>query len=1168
MKLKRVKILGFKTFADKTEFELDGDIVAVVGPNGCGKSNIVDAVLWGLGETNARALRAQSGKEVIFAGSVHRKPQGMAEVVLTFENEDGALPIDSPEVSVTRRVDRSGQGEYEINRRNCRLKDVADLLSDSGLGRAGYAIVGQSEIDQALAASAQQRRAWIDEAAGVQRYRARRQESIRRLDAAQLHLQRVHDVLRELDAQREPLAAEAEVAMRYKSALKSLRQVECGLLVKEVGSLVDELRAVDQVIQEAMEWANKEAALADQQEADARKKSAEAVKIEAEVEAIRNDHTRARTLADQASSALQVASTRLESLAELQSNLEAEAAAALTRYEHAEADLEVARAQQAEEAAAYERLQTELAGSGDDVKLLAAELEEAEQALNAARVAVAEIHRNELERVHREQRVSDIKKEIKGIDDTTPDLVAGITEAQDSLKALESRAEELRVEAASLEGVLHELRKKDEAEGQETRRILTDLASLDGKRRGIEATIDAHEGLSQGSRAVLDLRKKGQLQGDFVPVGDCIQVEPDLALAMDTALGASANDLIVPDESYAKAAIALLKENSLGRATFQPVTLMRPHHVPEDLRKVCKQGGVIGLASELVKCPDRVRPVIDSLLGRVLVVETIDDALRLAKSSGWNRCVTLDGELLHSSGAVTGGRTMRQTAGLVQRQAELAECKKAMKALQAAHAKAESASAARASARDEAQAKVGACREAIKPLSQEIEEGRSWLNSLRHELNSAERSKSKLESELESLTATVDGPVEAIDVAAIEARRDDVWKRLSAKSGDAETAKERLEEARLREETSKRRVRDCERRLEILLDAEKQREHRAGNLEPEREKHIAAIQEQTAERDRHAEQASVLELKLEELNHQRKASSEQARASIEEAQRARRAVADAEARAHQSELKRARLDGKRAVSLERLLEEYGVNEAQAIADAPTTVVPPDAASVAGRLRRELKEMGEVNLGAVEAFERLTERYDELNGQSLDIEGGISEILSSVKALDALTKERFSETFEKVKIAFGETFKRVFGGGEGILELVGGEDELDAGVEIRVTIPGKKCQRLELLSGGERALSAIAFLFSLLKVKPSPLVILDEVDAPLDGRNVERFIGLMRDFSNETQFILVTHNPMTIESADVWFGVTMQEPGVSTLVPFKVPDKTAVKAVVPDVYLKG
>ncbi|MBS1715939.1 MAG: chromosome segregation protein SMC [Armatimonadetes bacterium] len=1177
MKLKRVRIQGFKTFADKTEFELGGDIVAVVGPNGCGKSNIVDAMLWGLGETSARALRAQSGKEVIFAGSVHRKAMGYAEVTLTFDNEDGALPMDCAEVSVTRRVDRSGQGEYEINKRACRLKDVADLLADSGLGRAGYAIVGQSDIDQALAASPQQRRAWIDEAAGVQRYRMRRQEAVRRLDAASTHLRRVQDVLQELDAQREPLAEEAEVAVRYKSALKGLRQVECGLLVKELAAAVEETEGLAANVLEAQTTAERETALAASLEARAKETAAQAATLESEAEGVRKLASQIRNLADEAASAISIAETRLQSLTVLEENLEAEAGSSRDRLSHASEDLEAAIVEVRAAEQSLEALSAELSGADTDAKALAADLESAEQALTEARERMAEAHRADLEREHRRQRAREAAKELQGIDGTLPDLQSGIEEAQASLTEAETAARSGREALEAHDKALAALVHDEEDRAAEVRKILAEVAALDGKRRGIEATIAAHEGLSQGARAVLDLVRSGKLEGEFRPVGECVQADPDLAVAMDTALGAAANDLIVPDEGHAKRAIQWLKDEKLGRATFQPVDLVRPQQRNRELERLAAGPGVVGIAADLVECRASHRPVIESLLGRVLVVEDLDVALRLARTSGWSRCVTLDGEVVHASGAVTGGRALRQTSGLVQRTSELAECEKSLKGLQKRLSALEAAGKAFENRRSEAVAERTRLQSGLQPVLLAVEEARSWLKSLESELASTERARARLLAEIEGLEATSGSEPVTVDVTEFERVRDEAWKAYSARLKEAESSGERLREARDRAQTAKRRVEDCERRVKTVEESERHRAKRAGGLGPEREAQFAIIERARSERDTHEAEHARLSAMMHELSERRRGSASSVEHTTEQAQEARKAASQAENAAYQAELRRTRIDAKRATVLERLLEEYGVDQAKALSEAPTTVVPPDAGVLVARLRKELKEMGDVNLGAVEAYERLTERFEELDAQAKDIESGMDEVKSSIRELDRLTRDKFTETFVKIKEAFGETFKTVFGGGEGVLDMIQGGEDLDAGVEISVTVPGKKKQRLELLSGGERALSALAFLFALLKVKPSPLVILDEVDAPLDGRNVERFIGLMRDFSKDIQFVLVTHNTTTIQCADVWFGVTMQEPGVSTLVPFKVaedvgrspaPDKALVAPRVPDAYFKG
>lgn len=1169
MKLKRVKILGFKTFADKTEFDLDGNIIAVVGPNGCGKSNIVDAILWGLGESNARQLRAQTSKEVIFAGSVHRKPVGVCEVSLLFDNEDASLPLDAPEVMITRRLTRAGDSDYQINKRNCRLRDVNELLADSGLGRAGYAIVGQSEIDQALAASPQQRRAWIDEAAGVQRYRARRTESIRRLDAARDHLSRVQDIIAEIESQREPLAEEAEVARRYKTALHSLREVESGLLAKELESAVSELEQLTKRIASAQTEADDHINAAIAHDAEAKAIQGRLEELEAHVERQRRELQAAQSATEQAASAWQIATNKLESLDQLEETLRTEADAGSGRIALAETDFESAKAELELESAARETLRENLGGASDEAKVLSAQLREIEQQLSQAKRALQEAQKHEIEAAHREDRLRQIAAELDGIVATLPDLESAIAEAQERLDELERKCSERKAALQEAEARLQSLRKDADAHSGNERRLLAELAAIEGRRKGIEQTIDAHEGLAQGARSIMAAVDSGTLSADYQPVGTAVTVSSHHALAIDTALGAAANDLIVPNEQAAKAGIQYLKENRLGRATFQPLTLMRPFTPSNELRSVLKQKGVVGLASDLVDCDASVRPVVESLLGRIVVVEDLDVALALSRTSGWSRIVTADGELLHASGAVTGGASIRQAVGLVQRQAELTELAEEAENLAAELEKLRKASESFEESQAAALATCEELRQQLRSDSQEAEEARAWWLNLTHEHQVTARAQDKLTGERERLSLPSPAvTADAKDVARLETERDEAVRQLAARSSDKDHAATRLAEADLRVAAARDRVKESERRLKILHESEDQRGRKTAGLEPERARFREMIEAALRDRETHQGQVDSLSAAIQSAIEGKKLLAQEASRQTELAREAERKANRNAEEIHQSELARARLDSRRSVAVQRLLEEYGITAEEAIAMAPTVELPDDVVQVVSRLRRELKSMGDVNLGAIEAYERLSERHDELANQVADIESGMGEVESSIRELDRLTRDRFRDTFEAVRTAFGQTFTRIFGGGEGILELSDPGDILDSGVDISVTVPGKRRQRLELLSGGERAMSAIAFLFALLHVKPSPLVVLDEVDAPLDGRNVERFIQLMRDFNTNSQFILITHNPVTIESADVWFGVTMQEPGVSTLIPFRVPDPALTKAVVPDAYLKG
>jgi chromosome segregation protein len=1159
MRLKRVKIFGFKTFADRTEFDLQGNLVAVVGPNGCGKSNLVDAILWGLGEGNARHLRAQSSQDVIFSGSARRKPLGFAEVNLLFDNEDGVLPVQSSEVSVTRRLNRAGDSEYFINRQSCRLRDVFDLLADTGLGRSGYSIVGQKEIDQALAASPEDRRSWVDEAAGVQRYRARKVESLKRLASAQDHINRISDILNEIEGQREPLREEAERAVRYKSILASLREVESGLLMVEVAKATAEVRELEGNVAAGMRLAKAELEAAEAAEAAARSASEQVRRIDAELERARDGRQLAMTSAERAEASIQIAEQKLSTLADLERNLGEEAEILKNRIADALAELTALEAELGQERARLQRVREECSGAGVEASQLREKLQVVEEELAHARELHNKKLRQEAETAHVVERIKALKREIEGVEKTLPDLVAGRDEAQASHDSFAAAVFEHERAIAELTKSLHCLESRESEEAQTVRKKLAERASLEGKKQGVESTIEAHEGLNQGARAVLVSAEKGAIHGEYIPVGEALEVKKELATAIETALGGSVNDLIVKTEAEAKSAIEYLKSNRLGRATFQPLPLMRSFEPSPELRRLTSRPGVVGRASDLIDCQSSYRPVFESLLGRVLVVQSLDVAIQLARTSGWSRLVTLEGEVVHSGGAVTGGTAAKSSYGLVQRKADLAEVISELKELDAYLAAADLRASEVRKEREGLNAGVVEKRAMHQEVLNDLKDAKDWLHNVQNELNATERSAHRLHVELDEHLSRTFEEFPVMDLSSIEEKRDVLVSALAARTADADSAEERMREAGVRAKQAETRLEIGRKRLLAAEENEKLRERRILNLGPERERAVAGIQGGKADLERAAASRKNSEAEIAALQAKRSELTGEMDRQSESARSARAHAQVGTENAHQAELIRARTETRRASVVQRLIEEYSISEEDALLQSLQVVLPSDAATVVGRLRREIKAMGEVNLGAVDAFERLTTRWDELNSQHEDVSGGIKQLEASVRELDKLTRDRFVDTFEKLKVAFSETFVRLFPGGEGRIYLTDEENVLETGVEIDVLLPGKKRQRLELLSGGERSLCATSFLFSLLKVKPSPLVILDEVDAPLDGRNVERFLALLNDFAQFAQFILITHNPTTIESAPVWLGVTMDEPGVSTLVPVRFTPLAVIEA---------
>ncbi|MEQ1822276.1 MAG: chromosome segregation protein SMC [Fimbriimonadaceae bacterium] len=1151
MRLKRVRIFGFKTFADRTEFDVSGGVIAVVGPNGCGKSNLVDAILWGLGEGNSRQLRAQTSQDVIFSGSSKRKPVGFAEVTLLFDNEDGALPIESAEVAISRRLTRAGESEYSINRQSCRLRDVLDLLTDSGLGRAGYSIVGQKEIDSALAASAEDRRSWIDEAAGVQRYRGRKQDSARRLIQAQNHLERVADIVAEIETQREPLKEEAEVARRYRSIMQSLREVESNLLVVEIAKASHEVTALEAKVSNSQRLADTENLLAESLDRQAGETALEVRRLDASLDELRAKLSEALMKVERADGAIKLCEQKLANLDDLEKNLDHEGGQGSERLTEAQREIESTSAEFREEEKALDELRTLLSGAGEQAEKLRKELAELDAQLTKARDQHTQRLKLEAESAHRAERQKSIRRELKGIVESLPDLVKGLAEVEADLSAKEASVKESEAQRHKFLSDIEALRKAETAEEAERRELLVRLGSLEGRRQGLEATIAEHEGLNQGAKAVLEMAKAGLLPNNYWPVGEVISVESDLALAIETALGGAINDLIVPQESDAKTAISLLRENRLGRATFQPIPLMRPQEPNNEFRRVEGERGVIGRASELIECDNRYRPVLDSLLGRVLIIESLDTALKLAKTQGWHRLVTVEGELITSGGAVTGGQGSKQPYGVVQRRADLKELEREGHGIQKRLATFDAADEKRKLHREKLEEELSKWADGHRELESELTESRKWRNQVADEVQGTERAKQKLEQELQALQPDLLGQIAEVNIPQIEAKRDELLKVLAARSADSDSAKERLRESETRLSQAQLRMILAQKRLAAAVEHEVMRAKRIANLQPERDKvlrELESAQKHLADAEVDRDEAAV---GVERAGEKRTQLQESQGELLDKARLARQNANKSLEESHQAELGRARAEARKANSVQRLLEEYSISEEDALALAPGVEVLSDAATMVGRLRRELRSMGEVNLGAIEAYERLTTRYDELTTQREDILASIEQVNASIRELDKLTREKFITTFEAVQEAFAALFQQLFGGGEGALRLANTENLLDSGIDIDVQLPGKKKQRLELLSGGERSLCATAFLFALLKVKPSPLVVLDEVDAPLDGRNVERFVSMLHDFSKLSQFIVITHNPATIESAPVWLGVTMSEPGVSSLVPSRI-----------------
>ncbi len=1184
MRLKKLEIRGFKTFADPTELEFTPGITAVVGPNGSGKSNISDAIAWVMGESNVRHLRATRTEDVIFSGSAKRKPVGLAEVTLTVDNSAGLLPVGFEEVTITRRAYRSGNSEYLINKVPCRLRDIYELFLDSGVGRGAYSMVTQGEIDRLLTGKPEDRREFLEEAAGVKKYRHRRLEAYRKLENTKNNLTHVDGIMRELQDQMEPLAEQAENAIRYRQLTERLREIEVGLLVQRVQRLDAGLK----------EWKHTEVSTAGQlAEADreivrlaGREQGAAGLlrKAQEVLEAAHGQYSRTQSAAERLKLDLALAEARkksadegeqrlneeiirlemrLASLREQSSGLDGEAEDASGRRAELEEQVSALQADAARLSAEVTERQAKLAQQEADARELAEDKAAQKSRLESAGVRRAELDRlieASRERIaalaaRRAERAAEQEAASKG------------AAAQEALvSSLGDQIDGLRKGLADTEDNLESaLAAKDEAG-----RALVDRGSRIKMLKEMEA---AREGYFAGVRAVLAAAKSGHLPDSYATVADILRVPADYEQAVEAALGSALQDIVAPGFEEARLAIEYLKKGSLGRATFLPMDrLGRPDVFTKERCRGAR--GILGSAYDLVGFDDYYEPAARMLLGRVLIAEDLPSGAEAARRlNGWGKIVTLDGELLVPSGAITGGSRLRKGAGLIERKRDIADLTAGLDKLTGEQELA-------AAAVQQIKGALGEANQKLKSLLSEAEDARVALARLigardsaaatiremeeserdaAARLESAKAQQAELEVEAAALeemltgSSNAGGQIDRLlerqrrDVVQLQARRDGTAAQLAEASAGLSAIVERenavrQREAMLREETARATSSLAGRRrdLEQLLDPTDKDELSLDDLGA----NAARAAEEFAEARKLLEQRQA-EAQSASSAHDRLAEE------LTELRETRELLND---ELHKAQIALTRCESEFAQSIERLWDDYEITREDALTWPESLVVKHGTATEVARLRKEIRAMGDVNTGAVAEFERVRERWEFLASQRTDLEEARDSLLQAIREIDDSTRDLFMDTFWQVSRHFEEMFTTLFGGGLARLELTKPDDLLETGVEVIVQPPGKKLQNMELLSGGEKALTAQALLFALMRVKPSPFCVMDEVDAPLDDANVGRFAALVKQFAEDSQFIVITHNRATMEAADVLYGVTMSEPGISSVVSAELTDE--------------
>jgi chromosome segregation protein len=1181
--LKRLELYGFKTFADRTDLEFGSGITAIVGPNGSGKSNLSDAIMWCLGEQSMKSLRSARAEDIIFTGSETRRRAGVGEVTITLDNSDGALPLDFSEVTITRRVFRTGEGEYFINRVPCRLRDIHELLLDTGIGKHAYSLISQNEVDRLLSVRSEDRREIFEQAAGIQRYRQRKNEALRKLDKVRENLIRVNDIIHELEVQVEPLAQQSEAAREYRRFSKELFDLKLGLLVEEHRALSENLaRSREREVELEKEIESSRTRL--------HQLAAEEVEVRVKLQECEERLEAARGLAARLGSEAERSEGRLNLTVQKIEDLRAQAETAARDLERLQQQVAAA----AEELAAAERQQPELEAKVQELRAEVAAREAVlREQIGSVRLAGTSAEEQRGEHLETLRDLADARNRLvqcESFIQAAEARVARLKEQRAGLTGLRGAAERHAAEAAKtaqqrrgerdrLQAELYALRSQEEAEraeieqlGQEELRLRERLSEARARHRTLQEMERSREGLRAGVRAVLQAVDRGELRGEYRTVADLLRVPKELEPAMESALGASAGDLVTPTQGEAAAAIEYLKRAKAGRATFLPKSDIRPATRPAHLAQLARRPGCVGVAADLITCAAGVEPIIEHLLGRVLVMETLEAALALAKSTqGWRELVTLDGDVVRPWGAITGGspapssHLLGRAREIEELEAEQAKLNESLAQLATrsgeASARAESARAsgnerarqleqvgaslaeaerqaevAAAEARREAerdeglrgeqealereigenQTERGAAAQRVQELEDRQHAAETAMAEMEAALKEGQETREKLSDvmgELRVQVTAAEGELRALVERTAKSRQS--LQALETSVADKRALREQLEESRQQAEQSLEAVRTEGQRL--------------------REQHAQA--EQEAERNR-VQRQQFLDL----LAANREADG-QLREEVERAQE----------RLHRSQLRTTQLDSELNFTERTLADEYRITLEEAERRAQPIESRTAAKEQVKTLQAQIDALGEVNLGAVEEYERVTERLEFLGTQRTDLEKARGDVEQTILQIDREATSRFLSAFDQLNEEFQRFFVRLFNGGHAELVLSDAENVLESGVDVSVTVPGKKTRDLLQLSGGERALTASAILFAMLKVKPSPFVILDEVDAPLDDSNVGRYGDLLREFAQESQFVIITHNKGTMEAADTLYGVTMAEAGVSRLLGVKLRD---------------
>ena len=1180
MYLKRLEMQGFKSFADKTVIELMPGITSVIGPNGSGKSNIADCIKWILGEQSMKSLRGAKTQDVIFAGTQNRKSLGFAEASLIFDNTDGTLPIEYSEVTITRKIYRSGETGYYINKAPCRLKDVVELFMDTGIGRDGYSIIGQGKIDEILSNKSEDRRHIFEEAAGIVKYRTRKEESEKKLEQTKLNVLRINDIITEIEGNLEPLQQQSDKAKQYLNLKEELKNIEVGLFLYNIEKNKKDLEETSKNEEIMRTNLNLEEGKLEKIRIQKEEIKSEIDEITNKIEQMQNIGFESQKQIEQYNSNINVAKNKIQSNKEISERNKAEILELQKKIDGLREDIEQKESRKINLKQNKESFEKELKEKEEELEKLTKKLSSKELEIEEIKKRVetstdrkyevqAEISKKQANIENYEKRQKQLKQEISSQILEIDRIKIKKEDIEKEFNIIENNRNKVLKELENNEKQRNEITIKLKQFDEQINNLTNELRMKTSRHNFLVETEKEKEGyIKSVKQLLLDCEKNKELnKGMYGVIANLIAVPKEYETAIEMALGASLQNIVTETEQDAKKLIEYLRANNLGRASFLPISSVKGKKL-EAIKG--KKVGVIGIASDLIKFDKKYEQIILNLLGRTVIVDNMQNAINLSKENNNTfRIITLEGDIINVSGSMTGGSIAKKTVNILGRSKEIEQLKQEIEKIKNKIEKIEKE-------KQEYETSSEDILEETENLSKQLQEieityatEKQKLESIKENINNiqdritkqkeeqinSEKSKAKLLEEKEQQEK------EIIKITKQNQKDQEVIDEFTSSNKDSQKYIDDLNEDITNLKISVSSFNESEASIEEMAEMlNKEIETHTKNMENKKlqiendEKENVELLKQIEDTQKSIEDVKMQVANsgenIEKLKTDRTEKNQKLSKKEDEQTEEFRIIEDLKSQVTKLEVRKSKIEEDITEIINKMWEEYELTPNQA-GDFPKPENVQLSQRKVNNLRTDIRELGSVNVNSIEEYKNLKQRYDFMCEQRLDLEESMTKLRKVISEMTETMKQQFKEKFEIINKNFGEVFKELFGGGQAEVTLTDENNILESGIEITVQPPGKKLQNMTLLSGGEKAFTAIALLFAILKINPAPFCVLDEIEAALDDVNVYRYAEYLKKYTKDTQFLVITHRKGTMEVADTVYGVTMEEKGISKLLSIKL-----------------